>query len=107
LDLSSNSKPVVFVFRHEPAFPQPDQESGRIRHKYDSLNENIFNRDRFWSTLVDYGVTAYICNQSHNYSAVNINGVWQIEAGHARGIKSNGAKSTFVIIYVMDSGSVI
>jgi hypothetical protein len=57
-DLTSNSKPVVFVFGHEPAFPQPDQDSGRIRHQYDSLNANQFNRDRFWSTLVDHGVTA-------------------------------------------------
>jgi hypothetical protein len=105
-DLSSNSKSAVFVFGHEPAFPQPDQENGRIRHRYDSLNANIFNRDRFWNTLADYGVTAYFCGHSHNYSAVNINGVWQIESGHARGIESNGAKSTFIMVYVMDNESV-
>lgn len=31
-DLTGISKPVKFVIGHEPAFPQPDEESGRLRH---------------------------------------------------------------------------
>lgn len=105
-DLDSNDKPIVFVFGHEPAYPQPDEESGRIRHEFDSLNAHPFNRDRFWNALSDYGVTAYICGHTHNYSAVKIDGVWQIDAGHARGFASTGARSTFVMIYIMADGSV-
>ncbi|TET54000.1 MAG: hypothetical protein E3J64_02675 [Anaerolineales bacterium] len=45
-------------------------------------------------------VTAYICGHTHNYSAVNIDGVWQIDAGHARGLGDTGARSTFVLIQV-------
>jgi hypothetical protein len=37
-DLTTNTAPIVFVFGHEPAYPQPDGENGRIRHAEDSLN---------------------------------------------------------------------
>jgi len=106
-DLESNNKPVVFVFGHEPAYPQPDEESGRIRHQFDSLNAYPFNRDRFWKTLTDYGVVAYICAHTHNYSVVEIDGVWQVDSGHARGTASTGAKSTFIMFYLMVDRSVL
>ena len=32
----------------------------------------------------------------HNFSAVDLGGVWQIDAGHARGMGDTGAASTFV-----------
>ena len=115
-DLDANTKPIVFVIGHEPAYPQPDAESGRARHMDDSLNQFETNRDRFWQLLVANGVTAYICGHTHNYSAVKINaagaidgpdpGVWQIDVGHARGYGDTGARSTFVMFYVMDDGSV-
>ena len=105
-DLEANSKPVIFVFGHEPAYPRPDAESGRLRHGTDSLNKYEENRDRFWNALADYGVTAYICGHTHNYSAVKINGVWQIDSGHARGTGDTGSRSTFIMIYVMEDQSV-
>jgi hypothetical protein len=81
----------------------------------DSLNQfnHVANRDRFWDLLVAEGVTAYICGHTHNYSAVRIDengviggdGVWQIDAGHARGVGDIGAPSTFVRITV-DGGYV-
>jgi hypothetical protein len=67
-DLSDTPQPIIFVIGHEPAFPQPDEESGRLRHEDDSLNAHEVNRDLFWQTLVDRGVTAYMCGHTHNYS---------------------------------------
>lgn len=103
-DLNQNGKPIVLVFGHEPAFPQPDEDSGRTRHDGDSLNQYPEHRDRFWNTLVTYGVKAYICGHTHNFSMVNIQGVWQIEDGHAQGLKETGSPSTFLMFYIMDEG---
>ena len=106
--------PIVLVFGHEPAYPQPDQESRRLRHENDSLNIHAVNRDRFWKALLDYGVTAYVCGHTHSYSAVKIgssgviddpSGVWQIDSGHARGTGDTGARSTFLMLYAMEDGS--
>lgn len=109
-DLATNSLPFVFVIGHEPAYPQPDEDTGRLRHQFDSLNQYPANRDRFWELLVAEGVTAYICGHTHNYSAVRIDengviggdGVWQIDAGHARGVGDTGAPSTFIRVIVGD-----
>lgn len=51
-----------------------------------------FNRDRFWNALVNYGVAAYICGHTHNHSVINIDGVWQIDAGskEEKGIIAEG-----------------
>ncbi len=103
-DLTRNEKPIALVFGHEPAYPEPDEESGRIRHLNDSLDKYPDHRDRFWNTLVTYGVKAYICGHTHNFSSVNINGVRQIDAGHARGTGDQGARSTFIMFYVMEEG---
>jgi len=82
-DLSKNTKPVVFVVRHEPAFPQPDAAPPhRLRHEEDSLDAFQANRDAFWDTLVAYGVIAHFCGHTHNYNIVRMDGVWQIDAGH-------------------------
>ena len=101
-DLSAADSEHIFVFGHEPAYPQPDADNGRLRHEYDSLNEHPENRDRFWALLRDGGVAAYICGHTHNYSAVQIDGVWQIDAGHARGLGDDDAASTFVMVYIND-----
>ena len=66
----------------------------------DSLNKYPTHRDRFWSLLKDEGVVACICGHTHNYSAVGIDGVWQLDAGHARGMGDTGARSTFIMIHV-------
>jgi hypothetical protein len=105
-DLSYYGKPITFVFGHEPAFPQPDADNGRIRHSGDSLDKYPGNRDAFWNTLAAYNVTAYICGHTHNYSTYKQDGVWQIDVGHARGIGDMGAMSTLVMLYVMESGEV-
>ncbi len=104
-DLSATQQAHVFVFGHEPAYPQPDADNGRERHMDDSLNAHPDNRDRFWDLLRDEGVVAYICGHTHNYSAVNVEGVWQLDVGHARGLGDTGARSTFILIHV--DGSVI
>ena len=99
-DLSASSAPLKLVIGHEPAFPQPDMDNARVRHVGDSLDMFPEDRDRFWALLVDRGVTAYICGHTHDFSIVQFSGVWQIDAGHARGLGDTGAASTFVIIQI-------
>lgn len=99
-DLHDTTQELIFVFGHEPAFPQPDADNGRMRHEGDSLNAYATSRDRFWSLLKDKGVIAYICGHTHNYSVSNYDGVWQIDVGHARGAGDIGAPSTFLLIHV-------
>lgn len=101
-DLAANQLPHVFVVGHEPAYPQPDAATGRIRHINESLDEHPENRDRFWQLLQEAEVTAYLCGHSHNYSAVQINGVWQINTGHARGLGDPEVPSTFLVIHVIN-----
>jgi len=104
-DLSATDKAHTFIFGHEPAYPQPDADNGRLRHLGDSLDAHPANRDRFWALLKNEGVVAYICGHTHDYSAVSIGGVWQLDAGHARGVRDTGARSTFILIHV-DGGVV-
>ena len=99
-NLGATTQEHIFVFGHEPAYPQPDADNGRERHLDDSLNKYPVNRDRFWNLLRNEGVTAYICGHTHNYSLVNVGGVWQLDAGHARGEGDPGAPSTFALIRI-------
>ncbi len=103
-DLSATDKTHVFVFGHEPAYPQPDADNRRVRHLEDSLDKYPTNRDRFWNLLRDERVVAYVCGHTHNYSAIEIDGVWQLDAGHARGRGDTGARSTFIVINVDANG---
>jgi len=98
-DLAATDKKRILVFGHEPAFPQPDQDSGRMRVLLSSLDKYPQNRDRFWELLRHYHVDAYVCGHSHNSSLVNINGVWQLDSGHAFGIYDLGSMSTYTMIY--------
>lgn len=104
-DLAKTDKTNIFIFGHEPAFVQPDEYNGRVRHNGDSLDKYRSTRDRFWNLLEDEKVTAYFCGHTHNYSSVLINNVWQIDSGHARGMGDEGAPSTFLTIDV-DGGEV-
>jgi len=99
-DLAANSKPFVFVFGHEPFVSIPDVDNGRHRHVKDSLNSYPKNSHRFQMLLRKYGVTAYVCGHTHNLSFSKINGLWQLDAGHSRGIGDTGAPSTFLKILV-------
>ncbi len=99
-DLAATDKPIVFVVGHEPIIAMPDMNTGRIRHQGDSLDENPKEAHRFWSLLRKHNVVAYLCGHTHNTSIARINGLWQIDSGHARGIGDKGAPSSFVRIRV-------
>lgn len=104
-DLAATDREHLFVFGHEPGYPLPDADNGRLRHTSDSLNAHPTRRDRFWALLRSAGVRAYICGHTHNFSAALMDGVWQVDAGHARGVGDSGARSTFLMVYV-DGGLV-
>ena len=99
-DLTATAQPVIFVFGHEPAYPQPDAYNSRLRHVGDSLDKYPVRRERFWDLLAAHGVAAYVCGHTHNYSAVRHRGVWQLDAGHARGAGDTDAPSTFFLVDV-------
>ena len=99
-DLEATTAANIFVTGHEPAFPQPDADNGRLRHEFDSLNAHPSNRNRFWDLLREHEVAVYLCGHTHNYSLARVNGLWQLDAGHARGLGDAGARSTFVLIQV-------
>lgn len=99
-DLAANTKPIIFVSGHEPTVPMPDIDTGRVRHVGSSLDRDPKANHRFWSLLREHKVTAYLCGHTHNTSIAKINGVWQIDAGHARGLGDKGTPSTFLRINV-------
>ena len=49
---------------------------------------------------------AYLCGHTHDFSVIIVDGVWQIDSGHARGTADTGARSTFVKINVSTAGVV-
>ena len=87
VDLQRFSKKYTFVFAHEPLIAVPDMDNGRIRHQDDSLNKYPRSTFEFHQILLEHNVTAYFCGHTHNTSVAKINGVWQVDAGHARGIE--------------------
>ena len=102
-DLEANTKPVVFVIGHEPAYPQG-------AHVGDSLDEHEANRDRFWKLLNDRKVIAYICGHTHYYSALQQaqtgdypcdDFTWQIDCGNAGNPRED--EQTFVDVTVTDT----
>jgi hypothetical protein len=86
-DLAATAKKHIFVFGHEPLIPMPDMDNGRIRHQGDSLDEHPENAFAFHQLLLKYGVDAYICGHTHGTSYAKINGLWQLDPGHARGLE--------------------
>ncbi len=103
-DLADNDLPFIFVFGHEPAVSVPDLDNGRVRHRGSSLDKYAENNHRFWTLLREYQVVAYFCGHTHDASVTKINGVWQIDCGHARGNGDPGTRSTFVKVYVEPDG---
>lgn len=109
-DLAANLHPLTFVFGHFPAYPQPDRDTGLQLHATDT-DFNAFDggvyRDALWSLLVSHGVTAYVCGHSHTASAVQIDGVWQIDMAHARGPRDQNfhGPSTFLRFLIGADGS--
>jgi len=86
-DLAATDKDRIFVFGHEPILAMPDMDNGRIRHQGDSLDEDPENAFAFHQLLLKYGVDAYFCGHTHNTSYAKINGLWQLDPGHARGME--------------------
>ena len=105
-DLAGSTQRHKFVIGHAPAYPLPDEDNGRLRHELDSLNQYPVHRDRFWSLLKTMGVAAYFCGHTHNFSAAQMDGVWQVDAGHARGLGDPGAPSTLVMVQVSSTAVV-
>ena len=86
-DLEATDKEHIFVFGHEPLLPMPDMDNGRLRHQGDSLDEDPKTAFAFHQLLLKYGVDAYVCGHTHNTSVGKINGLWQLDPGHARGLE--------------------
>lgn len=99
-DLAANRKKMVFVVGHEPIQAMPDMDNGRLRHQKTSLNANPENARRFHDLLREYNVRAYFCAHTHNTSIANLDGLWQVDSGHARGRGDPGARSTFLKVHV-------
>ncbi len=99
-DLEANSKPHIFVFGHEPIVSIPDADNGRHRHKGDNLDEHPGNNHRFQILLRKHNITAYLNGHTHNFSFARINGLWQLDAGHCRGMGDKSARSTFLKVWV-------
>jgi len=106
-DLAMTAKEHIIVFGHEPAFPQPDSQTGDIRHLGDSLDQYPQARDRFWGLLQSHNVLAYIHGHTHGYSATKIDGVWQLDAGQAMGVRAAPSPGTFLIISVTGSSVIL
>jgi hypothetical protein len=89
--------PLVFIFGHEPAFPQN-------RHFGDSLDKYPSNRDAFWALLEDEHVQVYFCGHTHFYSKHQEEGgnVWQFDAGNA-GNDTNGNGFTYFDVVVSNN----
>jgi hypothetical protein len=88
-DLAATTKKHIFVFGHEPLIPMPDMDNGRLRHQGDSLDEDPENAFALHQLLLKFGVSAYVCGHTHNTSYAKINGLWQLDPGHARGLEEN------------------
>ena len=86
-DLEATDKEYIFVFGHEPLLPMPDMDNGRLRHQGDSLDEDPETAFAFHQLLVKHDVDAYVCGHTHNTSYGQINGLWQLDPGHARGLE--------------------
>ena len=76
----------------------------RVRHRGDSLDKYPEHAHRFCRCWRKHGVLAYICGHTHGASIARVNGVWQLDGGHARGKDDLGAPSTFVRVHVEPDG---
>ncbi|MHC4389334.1 MAG: metallophosphoesterase family protein, partial [Planctomycetota bacterium] len=104
-DLDNTTKPAIFVFGHEPAYPVR-------RHIGDSLDQYPSHRDRFWKLLNDRKVMAFLCGHTHCYSRIQVDDsnsplsgdvfAWQIDTA-ATSTGSGDRKATFFDITVTDT----
>jgi Calcineurin-like phosphoesterase len=95
-DLAAHTKPFVFVFGHEPAFPY-------TRHVGESLDQYRANRDAFWSLLEAEDVRAFFCGHTHYYSEHqgderHVGDVWQFDAGNAGNDHGDGLTYLDIVV---------
>lgn len=102
-DLAANKKPLVWIIGHEPLEAQPDMDTARLRHKGGLLVNKPALASRLLEIFARYPISAYLCGHTHNTSAVRVRGIWQLDAGHARGAGDTGAPSTFMKVRVIGS----
>ncbi len=76
-DFAQNTKPVSFVFGHEPAYPWGN------RHWGDGLDEEPAVRDVFLELMRKNNAVAYFCGHTHYYGRTKHNGVYDINGGEA------------------------
>ena len=100
---AARSPAYLFVFGHEPLYPLPDDATGRVRHRGDSLDAHPAETEAFAELLRDYGVTAYICGHTHDYSSALVDRILQVEAGRAAGLGEVGAPSSFLRVRLYDA----
>lgn len=86
----------TLVFGHEPLYSIPDAATARLRHSGDCLDAHPDEVRAFIALLKKHRVTAYICGHTHDFSAALVDGIPQIDAGHARGSADTGAPSTWL-----------
>jgi predicted phosphodiesterase len=99
-DLSANRKPIIFVFGHEPYLALADMDSGRLRHRGDSLDANEASHIRFWALLRKHRVTAYICGHTHCTSVAKFNGVWQLNCSRAHAVSDTEFPGSFLRVRI-------
>ena len=99
-DMAATEQPLIWIIGHEPIVSQPDMDTGRIRHKNDSMNADPALRNEFVELLKRHQVTGFICGHTHNASVAKVDGIWQLDAGHARGIGDKGSPSTFLKVRI-------
>jgi Calcineurin-like phosphoesterase len=99
-DLAATKQPLLWVTGHKPLESLPDMDTGQMRHKGDSISANPAHRTRFLQLRTDHHVRAYICGHAHNASIAKVEGLWQLDSGHARGAGDTGAPSTFLKVHV-------
>ena len=95
-DLAATRKPLIWVVGHIPIQSLPDMDTGRLRHAGESLSKDPARLERFVELLRRYRVRAYLCGHTHCCSVARVKGVWQADAGHARGAGDKGAPSSFL-----------
>jgi hypothetical protein len=105
-DLDKNTKPVVFVIYHEPAFP-----NGR-----GGKDDSPAQWKRFMKLLNDRKVVAGLCAHglcahTHTYGRYQVDGnwdtfTWEVDAGNAGRMSHADKHQTFVDITVYEDGRV-
>ena len=99
-DLDKNTRPMVFVIYHEPAYP-----NGR------GDKDSPEGWQRFMKLLNDRKIVAGLCAHTHTYARYQVEGdwdtfTWEVDAGNAGRLSHGDQHQTFVDITVGSNGRV-